>query len=225
MKKILIPTELGSLINKKKSILNRQDVMIFEHDSNKDALDIHISENANLIIAELDSPLLGGEALCNIIRNDDQLWDVSIILICNDNHSEIRKCLDCNANSYITRPLDHNLISEQISKFLNIPRRASLRVLLKVTVNWKHTTESFYCYSQNISSSGILLEKDKYIFDKGDILSCSFFIPNSERITADGEIARVVQKKQNIYQYGIKFTKISESAKSAIESLVKKRSG
>ena len=56
-------------------------------------------------------------------------------------------------------------IIEKVGQLLEIPERKSYRVLLKVTINGRLTTETFYCSSQNISASGILIETEKTLCD------------------------------------------------------------
>ncbi|MBI5102124.1 MAG: PilZ domain-containing protein [Nitrospirae bacterium] len=85
-------------------------------------------------------------------------------------------------------------------------------------------SESFFCYSRDISSSGILIETDK-VLEKGTIISCSFFLPNSERIVTDAEIMRAVPLGNKTFQYGARFTKIDAPARSAIDTFVSNATG
>jgi hypothetical protein len=109
-----------------------------------------------------------------------------------------------------------------VSRLLDVPERKSYRVILKVTVHGKDQNESFYCSSRNISSTGMLIESEK-LLKKEDRISCSFFLPNSDRITCDGEIARVVQEGKG-YQYGIRYIDLLPQCRSAIETFVSTRS-
>jgi len=79
----------------------------------------------------------------------------------------------------------------------------------------------FFSLSQNISSSGLLIETDSHLA-KGDEISCSFFI-KSHQITAQGEIVRVFKKGPTRYQYGIRFQDLDPVSKLKIEEFVKKR--
>jgi hypothetical protein len=96
------------------------------------------------------------------------------------------KVARCQANAYITKPIRPVEFLEKVSQFLDIPERQSYRVLLKVKVKGKTTTEPFFCSSRNISVTGLLIETDK-ILEKGDVISCSFFLPKSEIIVTDAE--------------------------------------
>ena len=65
----------------------------------------------------------------------------------------------------------------------------------------------------------MLLETDKPLA-KGDTVSCSFFLPNSERIGAEGEIVRVVRKAVRTFQYGVRFVALLPEYRSAIETFI-----
>jgi Tfp pilus assembly protein PilZ len=71
----------------------------------------------------------------------------------------------------------------------------------------------------------MLIETEK-VFEKGDQLSCSFFLPDSAQIKTTGEIVRVMKQvaDSKTCQYGIKFSALPAEAKSAIEVFVERKS-
>jgi c-di-GMP-binding flagellar brake protein YcgR len=114
---------------------------------------------------------------------------------------------------------------EKTQQLLHISLRESYRVLLSVKIDGSSKDRSFFCKSENISASGLLLETDKPLA-KGDRLVCSFFLPESHRITVTGEVVRVIppdgDAKTN--RYGVKFFQVPFKDKEAIESFVDKKS-
>jgi CheY-like chemotaxis protein len=223
MKKILIVDEIVTFIEKEKSILNRADFHIFTATSGKEALAIHKASGVDLIITDLDMPEFGGDRLCTAIRKDVTLKKVSIIVVCSGSKADFERIERCGANAYVTKPIKPVQLLEEVSRLLDVPERKSYRVILKVTVNGKDRSESFFCSSRNISTTGMLIETAKLLM-KGDRLTCSFFLPNSDRITCAGEIVRSVQEEKG-YQYGIRYIDLLEECRSAIESFIASRSG
>jgi len=223
VKKILIVADLQTLIEKEKGILNRSDFKFFTATSSVEALNIHKVEKVDLIITNLDMPVISGDKLCSIIRKDEKLKKVSIIIVCGRSNSDIDRCTKCNANSYITRPVKPSLLLEKVSQLLDIPVRQSYRVLLKVKVDGKYKNEPFFCYSRNISRSGILLETER-VLSKGDPIYCSFFLPDSKNITASGEVVRVSKSGTGTYMYGVKFSNLDPTSGSDIEAFIRNRS-
>lgn len=105
MKKIIIASALKPFIEKERSILQRADFRIFTATSGEEALKIHRGEKADMIIADLDMPGIGGDKLCSVIRGDEALKKVSIIIVCTNRQSDLERCSSSGANSYITKPI------------------------------------------------------------------------------------------------------------------------
>jgi DNA-binding response OmpR family regulator len=224
MKKILLVTSPKTLIDTEEGILNRTDLKIFTTTSGKEALSIHRDKKVDLIIIELDMPEMNGDTLCSIIRKDDELKKVSLIIICNTDISDIKRYSKCSANSYITRPINPVILMEKVGQLINIAERKSYRAILNASVNGTLMNKSFICYSRDISSSGILIETDK-VLAVGDTLLCSFYLRNSIIIN-EGKVVRSAKKEieSNINQYGIKFSHLTRNSKSAIEVYIEEKS-
>ena len=111
---------------------------------------------------------------------------------------------------------------QKVSRLLAIPDRQDYRVLLKVKVNGKSSSVPFFCYSYNISVSGMLIETEK-ILKKGDIIACSFFLPGAEQIVSEAEVIRTVKTENGLFQYGIKYINLGPGYKASIERFIKRR--
>lgn len=224
MKKVLIVDHLKSHIEKEKSILTRSDIKIFTATSGKEALAIHKDEIVDVIIVDLDMPDMGGDKLCSIVRQDDSLRHAVVIIACPGSEADIDRVTRCAANAHVTKPIRPVQFLESVSRFLDVPERKSYRVLLKATVNGRFGNEPFYCSSQNISVSGLLMDTEKTL-EKGDLLSCSFFLPGSECIVTEAEVMRAVKGAGNAASYGVRFINLRPAFKAAIETFIEKRSG
>jgi CheY-like chemotaxis protein len=224
VKKVLIVDDIKSFIDKEKSILGRSDIRIFAASSGEEALAVHKAENVDVIIADLDMPGMNGDHLCSVIRRDEHLKHVSIIVACHGSEEEIDRIRQCKANSYITKPIRPVQFLESVGRFLDVPERKSYRVLLKVRVEGKFGSEPFYCSSRNISISGMLMDTEKAL-EKGDLMSCSFFLPGSECIIADAEVMRTARIDESSMSYGVKFRNLRPPFRAAIETFIETRSG
>lgn len=220
MKKILIVDDLRPFVEREKSILNRQDFELFTALSGDEALGLHKAHKMDLIITDLDMPRMSGDQLCSLIKKDPTLKKVSIIMVCTRKQDDLEKCLRCGADGYITKPIKKQELIEKVNHCLNIPFRKDFRVLIKVSVKGRFGAEPFFCISRDISKSGILIETEK-VLARGDIISCSFFIPDEERIIVDGEVMRVVKEKAS-YQYGVMFLNLEPEYEKAIGRYVER---
>jgi len=223
MKKVLLVDSLKILIEKERTILNRADIKIFTASSSQEALAIHTKEKVDLIVADLDMPGISGDKLCATIRNQEDLKHVSFILVCGGSESDLHRVARCKANLHLTKPIRPLQFIESVSRLLDIPERKSYRVLLKATVNGKFGNEPFFCSSQDISVSGLLLETDKSL-EKGDIMNCSFFLPGAERIVVDAQVMRIVKNDDTAIRYGVRFIDLKPVSKAALNAFIEKRS-
>ncbi len=225
MKKILLTDKVMTLIEKGKSFLDREGVKVFTVVTNDEVLSTHRTEKVDIIIADLHAPGMKSEELCSTIRADSALNKVSIIILCSDDAADIERGAQCKANVVLTMPMDPAQLLEKMRQLLDISWRESYRVLVSVNVSGSNKDRSFFCRSGNISTTGMLIETDK-VFEKGDLLACSFFLPDSAQIKTKGEIVRVIKQiaGSKTCQYGIRFSMLPAEARSAIEVFVDRKS-
>ena len=221
-KKILIAHDIKSLIEKRESFFNRENIKIISTSSNEDALSIHKEEQVDLIITRLDSPEMDGKTLCSIIRDSVFLQKVSIIMVYPDSQPATELISQCRANTFLPDPIDLPLLSKKAQQLLDIAQRESLRAPVAVKVQGKYQGKPFLCISENISATGMLFQSEK-IIHKGDAIACSFFLPNSVHIVTEAEIVRIVRKKTEFdtHHYGMKFFNLKNEHKSEIEKYTK----
>jgi len=218
MKKIIITDTLKDFVTQNLTVFAEQDYKTFFVKTGEEALDAHRNEKADLIVIEPDFPDLSCEQLCSAIKGDEALKRVSTLVVCSDNLSEIERCQSCGANDYI-QLLTPEIFLRKASRLLNVSERTSYRVIIKVSMKSGGETTHFFCTSQNMSRSGLLLETDK-VLSKGDSVTCSFFLPNSIRIVSQGEVVRIVEREDGFCDYGVKFINMSPLVESRIASFI-----
>ncbi len=221
MRKIIVIESLYPFLHDMSSVLTRQNIALFSASSAKELLELHTREHADLIIMDLDMPGMHGDEVCSAIRNDNALKSAFIIIACENDKAAIARCYACKANAFITRPVDAKDLFAKIKKFFaDVPERGNPRGIVEVIVRGKHKEDHFFALSENISISGILL--DTYVnLQKGDLISCSFFL-GEEQVSCQGKVARVaVREDSEQRQYGIHFTNLGPTEKLKIETLLK----
>jgi CheY-like chemotaxis protein len=226
MKRILIAEDIKAILEKEQSFLNRADIRTFTVSTNKQALALHRSEKADLIIVNLDMPEMSSEMLCSLIRDDKELCKVSIIIVCSDTESLAKRCLQCRANAFIASPPDNAILLQKIHQLLNVAPRKSLRVPLSIKLHVVSRRRPFIAYAENISVSGMLLHSEALLF-KGDTITCSFYLPDSTHVIITAEVIRVLEKvtEHDTNCYGVKFINLSSGFGSAIEAFVERERG
>ena len=223
MKKVIIAEDIQAILEKEDCFLNRSDVRIYTAATNEQALALHRAERANLIIAQLDTPVMSGEVLSSIIRDDDELCKASLIIVCSDAESDLKRCLQCRANAFITSPVNNAILLQEVHQLLHIGNRKSCRVPVSIKIHGRSSEIPFTGYAENLSVSGMLLHSDTLLYE-GDAITCAFYLPDSTHITTNAEVIRTLEKEteHDTNGYGIKFIDLSTDLSSAIEGFVKK---
>lgn len=225
MKKILLPPDIITLLVHQENFLNRADLQIFTADSHEEVLEIHRSENLNLIINHFTTLGMSSEHFCSTIRADKDLSRVSVILICPKINEDMEISARCKANAIMTKPVDPAALLGKAWELLNIPCRAGYRVLMNVTIDGTFGNSSFFCRLINISTSGMLV-KTEQVLARGDKMECSFFLPSGIQIKTTAEVVRKHESRDNgtgDFKYGVKFTKMAAHDKRALEGFIQKK--
>ncbi|MBI3752470.1 MAG: response regulator [Deltaproteobacteria bacterium] len=223
MKKVLLVDDVKLFLELEKTLLaNRSNLQLFTATSGQEAIDIHKKEKVDLILCDLYMPGMNGNEVCKIIRSDDNLKKVSIIIV-TTSAKDTDMCLAAGANDVVLKPINPTELMKKVGKYINISVRRDIRILARIGVEGLRgaPSESFLGNTVNISMSGVLIETG-HAFTVGETVSCSFFIPgNSAPITVTGEVVRRPDSDQpGMNYYGIRFLDIKEEDKLAIAGYI-----
>jgi len=220
MQKILVSNDLFAQVLHGESLLHRADLKIFTAATTDEILKVHIEETVNLIVLKRDLPGTNCEAIFNIIWQSQHLKDVLVIMICEKNVLRREQCKRYGVQAVLDAPVDPVLLLEKVLQFLNIARRQAYRVSLNVSVEGKFKSRHFLCRTENISATGALISAERDLA-LGDIISCSFYLPDMTMINAKSVVVRILkQQGADETLYGIMFTKIQADGKTRIEAYI-----
>jgi CheY-like chemotaxis protein len=223
MKKVLLTDDVNKLFTDQSNFLDRSDITVLTASTNAELLKIHREEKVDLIVTQLETPGIKSEKIFDIIRANEELRKVSIVIICNDTLVHRERCKLCGANAVFTIPVDLALLFIKMQHLLNIAPRMYYRAALAVAIQGRFKDRPLPFWTENISSSGMLI-KAKEPLSKGDGVFFSFFLPDGTHVSGYGEITRVnlPGTEQDSYLNGIKFTNIDPGVQSALDAAVKK---
>ncbi len=220
MIKILITESLHLRFRNYYDALPENDVWINIAGSSEEMLEIHRSEQFNLLILEIDSPTMGGDMLCSYIRQTYDKKDVSVILVCPDNEEALDRCLASGPDVVVTEPVAGHEFTRKVNECIRVYPRRDLRALLSLFFHGDPESY-FFTKSRNISCSGILLET-KRAMCKGDIVNFSFML-RMNKIYGRGEVVRIEEGINNTYFYGVRFIDIDNRSRILIDSFIKRQ--
>lgn len=217
MEKILAADTLKAFIPDSR-VMSRYDISILYASTTEEILSAHKADLADLIIVDLDTPALGGDRLCYMIRKENELKAVSIIVVCDCNADVAERCLSFGANAVVIRTADtEKHLLEKIEELLDIRERRDVREIVKISVTVNSAGSFFFAVAKNLSASGLMFETNRTIL-KGSLVSCSFVL--QRQVVAEGEITRttrIFSKSGDSFEYGVRFHKLDPLGKKEIE--------
>ncbi len=224
MKKVLMARPVADLIGKNKGFLHRSDVRASIAETNDDILSFCRTERPDLIISQLDLPGRDSIGLFGSLRDGGLLQKTAVIMVHAGRPGEEELAQQCSADAVLRLPVTAAQLLKQAQFLLDIPLRESYRVLLSVKVDGKNDDKTFFCRSENISVTGLLLETERSLAVK-DRIECSFFLPGSKQLAVRGEIVRKVGSsgRTDASLYGVQFIALAPEIRAAIESFVEKK--
>jgi len=228
-KKILIVDNVKTILEREKTMLNRKDFMVFTATSGEEALELHRKENMDAIIIDQHMPGLSGIEVCKTIRKDEDLKDVSVIVaLLSYDEDAVRRCTEAGANACLKKPLMKDELLETLAKYLDVPRRQAIRIIVRIKIDAKIGSDFFIANTVDVSATGLLFECDRSL-KIGDELEASFFLPGNngfQRIMARCEIMRMVPGAEaGMIRYGVRFADFDEGDENSITDFVRKKTG
>jgi DNA-binding response OmpR family regulator len=179
---------------------------------------LHRAESADVIAVDLDLPDGPAEQFCEFVRAETALRRVSLLVLCGPDEAERRRAADCRANAHIVRPTDARVLSDEIQRQLAVPQRAKYRVLAQVTIGERDAAYSFFCTSENVSATGILVETQEPL-RLGQTLDCAFFLPGRLKVATQGRVVREASSAGG-RQFGIEFVDLPHYEAEALGNFV-----
>jgi DNA-binding response OmpR family regulator len=216
--RVLLARESADWMRAQKILLREAGYEVLTASSAEDALKTYERGGADFLAVDLDLPLMGGDGLCSRIREEDNR--VYVCLMCSGKKPELRRCGNCGANSFMKDPVDAEELTRRVDLILKARGRRATRVLARVRVEGYFRSEPFFCTSRDISETGILLETDRTLA-KGDRITSTFFLPDTERLEVRGSVVRITKgEDENRCLCGVEFEDMDAGEKSVIQEFV-----
>jgi len=95
---------------------------VIEADDGLDALKKLAGETFDIILTDINMPIMDGLKLVKRLRSDDKHADIPIVIITTEGGEEDRKkALALGANAYITKPIRAPQVIETVKGLLGLP--------------------------------------------------------------------------------------------------------
>jgi two-component system chemotaxis response regulator CheY len=95
------------------------DCRITEAVNGMDALNKLSSESVDLVVADINMPVMDGLKLVSILRSDQKYQDVPIIIITTEGaEADREKAMSLGANAYLSKPIQTHELLKTVQELL-----------------------------------------------------------------------------------------------------------
>lgn len=111
-------------------ILERKGVAVVSAENGRDAIDILMKESFDLILMDIQMPVLDGFESTGIIRNELGSAVPIIALTANAIRGEYEKCINAGMNGYLSKPFEPDALLNIVTTWLNHKKESAVNNLL-----------------------------------------------------------------------------------------------
>lgn len=181
MIKILFADSDKVFIELGKTYLRKTGVEVLSCLTGMDALAIAERENPDLIFMSTNLIDSGGLECLNGIKSHDAMRDIPVIMVSTlGDDEQTERCRFAGCDEIIHKPVSRQLFRSTVSKFLNLEKRLSARLDMRIPVSCRLTPESFVSgFSVNLGVGGLFVESNVAVPVDAEI-TVDFSLPTTD---------------------------------------------
>lgn len=137
--RILVVDDYPALVTITRHKLLQHGYEVITAQNGKDAFELVESELPDLVISDVEMPLMDGYELCKLIKNSQKLRRIPVILVTSRiEAASLMKGIEVGADNYLTKPYDDDTLFSKVSELLNNPIAVSeVHETVPVTIEGK----------------------------------------------------------------------------------------
>jgi uncharacterized protein (TIGR02266 family) len=192
-RKILLADDIDLFMELEKTYFHREGFQLLVARSGRQALEMAVAENPNLILMNLNMPEMAGDECCRQLKENPSLQQIPVLLVIDgDRADEHKRCREAACNDIVSKPINRHLFLQTAGRYLNISDRTAPRVSVRMRIHYGTGEQKLLAnYSVNLSTGGVFIEA-KDILPIETPLSLEFILPNLEKtIRCQGRVAWV----------------------------------
>jgi CheY-like chemotaxis protein len=126
MRKILVVDDNKTSRELLRAVLKAPNWRVFEASQGQEALDVIAREHPDLVLLDIELPVLDGYAVLRAIRENPGLSTLRVVaLTANAMHGTRESALIAGFDDYITKPICAAALRKQVAEFLDSRREDS----------------------------------------------------------------------------------------------------
>lgn len=223
--KVLLVDDVTMFLELEKDFLSLSAVDIFTARNGEDALKICREKRPDLVVMDLNMPVMNGADCCREIKKDPHLSSPVILVTAEGKEADRQLCLQAGCDDLLYKPLDRAVFLESARKLLPAVDRRDKRGSCRLNVKFRAFGLTLSGACLNISQNGLYLAADVEL-DQNTQLELIFVLPEPDGIIqCRGRIAWLntskARRKSALPEgFGIEFVGMPEADRERIDRYV-----
>lgn len=170
--KILLVDDYPALVTLTRHKLLQKGYEVITAQNGQDALELARKEYPDLVLSDVEMPVMNGYELCSKIKNDSRLCQIPVILVTSMVTTEyLMNGIASGADNYLTKPYDDDTLFTKVEELLNSiiqphHEKEEIEVTIenityKVRADYSHLINLFVSTYKNTLAQNAQLEKVK----------------------------------------------------------------
>ncbi|HEY8369505.1 MAG TPA: response regulator [Thermodesulfobacteriota bacterium] len=133
--KVLLVDDVKFFLELERSFLDREGFEVLTADSGPAALVAARRERPDLVLLDLNMPVMGGDEVCRALKRDPQTGRIPVIMVTSGQKEEdLERCRAAGCDGFLRKPLNQVELLETIGRFLKTQVRVAPRIPVRVPV-------------------------------------------------------------------------------------------
>jgi DNA-binding response OmpR family regulator len=218
---ILITKGFRAALDKVPSFLQRAAFRPLTARSGSEVLTLARTSDPSLILIDYALPDLTADEVCREIRREARLAGVPVVVLGPGDPGWVQhRCGEAGCSLFVADPPDATRLLPRLAAYLNVPHRASRRASVILSVARGAVTSEHLGRSRDLSVGGMRLQTPLQL-QQGSYVNLRFHLgEEKEPIVAPGQVVRVFQEDEGVFDVGIRFLSLPHEAEVRIERLL-----
>ncbi|HEX7127863.1 MAG TPA: response regulator [Thermodesulfobacteriota bacterium] len=133
--KVLLVDDVKFFLELERSFLDREGFEVLVADSGPAALVTARQERPDLVLLDLNMPVMSGDEVCRALKRDPQTGRIPVIMVTSGQKEEdLERCRAAGCDGFLRKPLNQIELLETIGRFLKAQARVAPRIPVRVPV-------------------------------------------------------------------------------------------
>ena len=222
-KRVVLADDVELFLMMENTFFNRAEFEMITARGGNEVLKIIRLTNPEMVFMLLDMPDVAGDECCRILKSDEDLRHIPIVIVSPSERSEdLERCKISGCDDVVTKPINRQDFMSASRRFLHVMERADKRVPVRIATNYGVIPgEMRNDYSIDLNAGGLFLATES-LHEAGALLYLDFFLPIVETpIKCMAEVAWVNgpenrKKPQLPNGMGMRFLDLGKTEREAI---------